>query len=68
MTYGQSSNKVNKFRTRRSAGLDASVSAAELFAMVHGFDVGSVLKATLTKMLGNEAPIPLILATDSKSL
>jgi hypothetical protein len=34
--------------------------------MVHGFDVGSVLKATLTKMLG--AAIPLILATDSKSL
>ncbi len=43
-----------------------SVLAAELYAMVHGFDVGSVLKATLTKMLGN--PIPLILVTDSKSL
>jgi hypothetical protein len=43
-----------------------SVLAAELFAMVHGFDVGSVLKATLTKMIG--ILIPLILVTDSKSL
>jgi hypothetical protein len=34
--------------------------------MVHGFDVGSVLKATLTKMLGTL--IPLILVIDSKSL
>jgi hypothetical protein len=34
--------------------------------MVHDFDVDSVLKATLTKML--DTPIFLILATDSKSL
>jgi hypothetical protein len=34
--------------------------------MVHGFDVGSVLKATLTKML--DVVVSLILATDSKSL
>jgi hypothetical protein len=45
-----------------------SVLAAELFAMVHGFDIGSVLRATLIKMLGDKTPIPLILATDSKSL
>ncbi len=40
--------------------------AAELFAMIHGFDVDSVLKAILTKMLG--VLIPLTLVTDSKSL
>ncbi len=43
-----------------------SVLAAELFAMVHGFDVGSVLKSTLIKMLG--ITVLLILVTDSKSL
>jgi hypothetical protein len=44
-----------------------SVLAAELYAMVHGFDVDSVLKSTLTKMLGL-GPIPLILVIDFKSL
>jgi hypothetical protein len=45
-----------------------SVLAAELFAMVHGFDVGSVLKSTLIKLLGKKISISLILTTDSKSL
>ncbi len=44
-----------------------SVLAAELYAMIHGFDVGSVLKSTLTKMLGL-GPISLILVIDFKSL
>jgi hypothetical protein len=44
-----------------------SVLAAELFAMIHDFDVESVLKSTLIKMLGNIF-ISLILATDSKFL
>jgi hypothetical protein len=43
------------------------VLAAELFAMIHGFDVESILKSTLIKMLDNTL-ISLILATDSKSL
>jgi hypothetical protein len=43
-----------------------SVLAAELFAMVHGFDVESVLKSILIKMLVID--IFLILVTDSKSL
>jgi hypothetical protein len=43
-----------------------SVLAVELYAMVHDFDVDSVLKAILTKMLDNL--IPLILVTDFKSL
>lgn len=34
--------------------------------MVHGFDIGSVIKASLEKML--EQHIPLTLCTDSKSL
>jgi hypothetical protein len=43
-----------------------SVLVVELYAMIHDFDVDSVLKATLTKML--DVLISLILATDSKSL
>jgi hypothetical protein len=43
-----------------------SVLTVELFAMIHDFDVDSVLKAILTKML--DTFISLILATDSKSL
>jgi hypothetical protein len=42
------------------------VLAAELFAMIHDFDVDSVLKAILTKML--DVFIPLTLVIDSKSL
>ncbi len=40
---------------------------AELYAMTHGFDVDSVLKSTLTKMLGLRL-ISLILVIDFKSL
>jgi hypothetical protein len=42
------------------------VLAAELFAMIHDFDVDSVLKSILIKMLAID--ISLILITDSKSL
>ncbi len=40
--------------------------AAELYAMIHEFDVKSILKTTLTKML--EIFISLILVIDFKSL
>jgi hypothetical protein len=43
------------------------VLAAELFAMIHDFDVESILKSILIKMLDNIL-ISLILATDSKFL
>jgi hypothetical protein len=43
-----------------------SVLAVELFAMVHDFDVDSVLKVILTKMI--DTLISLILVTDSKSI
>jgi hypothetical protein len=36
--------------------------------MIHDFDVESVLKAILTKLLDNKTLISLILITDSKSL
>lgn len=48
-----------------------SVLASELYAMVHGFDIGIVIKSTLDKILHQLAilqPIPLILCTDSRSL
>jgi hypothetical protein len=43
-----------------------SVLAAELFAMIHDFDVESILKSTLIKMLVID--ISLILIIDSKFL
>jgi hypothetical protein len=43
-----------------------SVLAVELFAMIHDFDVDSVLKVTLTKMI--DIFISLILITDSKPI
>ncbi len=46
--------------------MTCSVLVVELYAMIHDFDVDSMLKAILTKMLDNL--ISLILVTDSKSL
>jgi hypothetical protein len=48
-----------------------SVLASELFALTHGFDIASVIKATLTKILKpwkNDDVIPLVMCIDSKSL
>ncbi len=45
-----------------------SVLVVELYAMIHDFDVESVLKTTLTKMIKFDAFIFLILVTDFKSL
>ncbi len=45
-----------------------SVLAIELFAMIYDFDVSSILKATLIKMLDNKTFISLTLITDSKFL
>jgi hypothetical protein len=39
---------------------------SELLALVHGFDIGTVIKATVSKIL--ERDIPLVLCTDSRSL
>jgi hypothetical protein len=43
-----------------------NVLAVELFVMIHDFDVDSVLKSTLIKML--DVIVSLILVTNSKSL
>ena len=43
-----------------------SVLASELYAMVHGFDIGASIKATIEKILNIN--LPLVLCTDSKSL
>src|SRR6266516_5474470 len=44
-----------------------SVLASELYAMVHGFDMGIALKTTIERSL--KAPsIPIIICTDSRSL
>jgi hypothetical protein len=45
-----------------------SVLAAELYAMTNGFDVGSVIKSTIERILKLNNPLSLILCTDSKSL
>lgn len=44
-----------------------SVLASELYAMVHGFDAGAVIKSTIEKILGISV-LPLITCIDSKSL
>jgi hypothetical protein len=40
--------------------------ASKLLALVHGFDIGTVIKATVSKIL--ERDIPLVLCTNSRSL
>jgi hypothetical protein len=45
-----------------------SVLATELFAMIHDFDVSSVLKIILSQMLRKKIFISLILIIDSKFL
>jgi hypothetical protein len=45
-----------------------SVLAAELYAMANGFDVGSVIKSTIERILKLNNLLPLILLMDSKSL
>jgi hypothetical protein len=45
-----------------------SVLGAKLYAIAHGFDIGTTLKATIDAILPDSTPIPLVLCTDSKSL
>lgn len=45
-----------------------SVLGAELYALAHGFDMGTSLKSTLDAILPSYAPISLVLCTNSKSL
>jgi len=43
-----------------------SVLASELYAMAHGFDIGTAVKSTIERLLQIE--LPLVLCTDSRSL
>jgi hypothetical protein len=43
-----------------------SVLASELYAMVHGFDIGASIKSTIEAVL--HIQLPLVMCTDSKSL
>ncbi|KAI1001416.1 hypothetical protein K3495_g6784 [Podosphaera aphanis] len=43
-----------------------SVLASELYAMVHGFDIGAAVKSTVEQL--TQTKIPLTLCTDSRSL
>ena len=48
-----------------------SVLASELYALTHGFDIASVVKATLMKILSpwrSNDTVPLVMCIDSKSL
>lgn len=45
-----------------------SVLASELYATVHGFDFGAVLKSTIESIVKLDKPLPLVICTDSKSL
>ena len=48
-----------------------SVLASELYALTHGFDIASVVKATLMKILNpwrSNDVVPLVMCIDSKSL
>src|SRR6266536_2021329 len=44
-----------------------SVLASELYALAHGFDIGTTIKSTIQKILGIDQ-LPIVLCTDSKSL
>ena len=68
ITLVDSDNKANiiHWSSIKCKRVTRSVLASELYAMVHGFDVGAVLKSTIEGIL--KLPIPMILCTDSKSL
>ena len=62
------SNKANliHWSSIKCKRVTRSVLAAELFAMAQKFDVASMLKSTIEKML--QISLPMVICTDSKSL
>ncbi len=54
------------YSSLKSKRITRSVLAAELYAMVHGFDHGCTILDTIRKFIGN--PVPLRIYTDSKCL
>ncbi len=63
------SNKANiiYWSSIKCKRVTRSVLASELYAMVHGFDVGAVLKSTTNKILDIKL-LPMIVYTNFKSL
>ncbi len=68
ITLGHHSKKANiiHWLSIKCKKMTRSVLASELYAMVHGFDVGAVLKSTIESIL--KQCLPMIFCTDSKSL
>ncbi len=68
ITLVDSSNKANiiHWLSIKCKKVTKSVLASELYAMVHRFDVGALLKSTIGRIL--KQSVPMILCTDSKSL
>ena len=62
------SNRANiiHWSSKKCRRVTRSVLALELYAMVHGFDSGAVIKATVEKILSTT--VPMTICTDSKSL
>ena len=63
------SNKANiiHWSSIKCKRVTKSVLASELYAMVHGFDAGAVIKSTTEEILDIRL-LPMIVCTDSKSL
>ena len=68
ITLVDSDNKANiiHWSSIKCKRITRSVLASELYAKVHGFDVGAVLKSTMECVLAQS--VPMIFCTDSKSL
>jgi hypothetical protein len=61
-------NKANivHWSSTKCKRVTRSVLASELYGMAHGFDIGAAIKSTVDRIL--QVNLPLVLATDSKSL
>lgn len=68
VTLMDKNNNVNivHYGSLKSKRITRSVLAAELFAMVHGFDIASTIRLTLNSMM--DRVIPLRVYRDSRSL
>ena len=63
---GQGNANIVHWQSVKCKRVTRSVLASELLALVHGFDMGKVIKDTISKIL--EINVPLVLCTDSRSL
>ncbi len=66
--FNQHTTNILHWFSIKCKRMTRSVLTVELFAMIHDFDVDSILKSTLIKLLDKKISISLILTTDSKSL